>query len=336
MASVTPEDVAVLPVPPRLDEDAHHLAWEDWARRAPGQKLTTEKEGYALIIAAEVVRSVEKGHFKPENSRKAYEVMVLTAHRESDLNPRAKNHKSSATGVFQQIERFHERSPLNPPSVRKVPLTVEQRMDVATAAGFFLRQLAHSHNWHKMKIHDAAYEVQKFHRKDMHRYADPEITREVVCLSGALFPGQASMIDNAVYSDEERVKLRCPNSSRSSCKVGGCDDDTPAASDWVPCEERGVPRLHIPMDVPPIDQTPKDSMPKDARDKWDRAIQTGSTGVVTAIMGMGGGAVLGAATSGGVTVVPSGTALALSFNLLHPAGQVGALIGLGVVDAVGL
>lgn len=192
------------------------MAWTDWARRAPGQKLTAEKEKNALIFSTEIVRSVEKGYIKPEDARKAYEVMLLTGHRESDFNRIATNPKSSATGIFQQIKTFHERSRLNPATVRRVPLTVEQRMDVATASGFFLRQLAVSQDWNKMKIQHAAYEVQKFHPKDMHRYEDHEITREVVCLSGALFPGQASMIDNPAYSDEERIKLSCQKSSRFS------------------------------------------------------------------------------------------------------------------------
>lgn len=330
MTSSTPVDDPVLPVPPSRDEHAHHLAWTDWARRAPGQKLTTEKERNALMCSTEITQAVKSGYIKPEHARKAYEVMLLTAHRESDFNARATNSKSSATGMFQQTKAFHQRSPLNSPSVRKVLLTVEQRMDVATAAGFFLRQLAHCPNWHEMKINKAAYEVQKFRLQDMHCYEDPAITREVVCLSGALFPGQASMIDNAVYSNADRAKLGCPSSGAFSCKVGGCDETVTEPSTVMTGEELPEPRLHIPMDVPAIDLTPKDPMPKEAREKWDRAIETGSTGVVTAIVGMGAGAALGAATGGGVTVVPSGTGLALAFNLFHPAGQVGAVIGLGV------
>ncbi|KAH8423987.1 uncharacterized protein LDX57_001742 [Aspergillus melleus] len=336
MSTSTSECASSLPVPPRQNEDAHHQAWTDWARRAPGQKLTSEKERYALACGAEVQQAVKAGHIKPEHARKAYEIIILTAHRESDINPRAKNPKSSATGILQQTTRFHERSPRNPASVRKVPLTAEQRMDVRTAAGFFLRQLAHTRNWHEMKIQDAAYQVQKFPLKDMHRYADPEITREAVCLGGALYPGQPSMIDNAVYSDREKAKLSCPSSSHFGCPVGGRDEDTPEPSEQTEPSEQitgdGIPfpKLHVPTDVPSIDLTPKDPMPKEAREKWDHAIKTGSTGVGTAIVGMGAGAALGAATAGGVTVVPSGAGLALAFNLLHPAGQVGALVGLGV------
>ncbi|BCS04679.1 uncharacterized protein AKAW2_80480A [Aspergillus luchuensis] len=335
MSTSTSESASNLPVPPRQDVDAHHQAWTDWARRAPGQKLTPEKERHALACATEIQQAVRAGHIKPEHARKAYEIVILTAHRESDFNPEAKNPNSSATGMLQQTMRFHERSPLNPASVRNVPLTTEQRMDVKTSAGFFYRQLAHTPNWHEMKIQDAAHQVQKFPLKDMHRYADPEITREAVCLGGALFPGQPSMVDNAAYSDQEKANLSCPDPSRFGCPVGTPDEGTPDEGTPEPSEQTtgdGIrfPEVHLPSDVPPIDLGPKDPMPKEARQKWDHAVKTNSIDPGTAILGMGGGAALGAATAGGVTVVPSSAGLALSFNLLHPAGQIGALIGLGV------
>jgi hypothetical protein len=204
---------------PQRDEEAFHLAWTNWDKRAPGQRLNAEKEGYALVFSTEILRAVENGHIRPEHARKAFEVMLLTGHRESDLQRDAKNPRSSATGIFQQTKAFHERSPLNPLSAREIPLTVDQRMDVATAATLFLRQLAHTQRWDEMMIHDASYQVQKFHPKDMHRFKDPDITREVICLGGALFPRQLSMIDNAISSNEDRARLGFPSASPSTCIV---------------------------------------------------------------------------------------------------------------------
>jgi hypothetical protein len=167
--------------------------------------LNAEKEGYALVFSTEILRAVENGHIRPEHARKAFEVMLLTGHRESDLQRDAKNPRSSATGIFQQTKAFHERSPLNPLSAREIPLTVDQR--------------AHTQRWDEMMIHDASYQVQKFHPKDMHRFKDPDITREVICLGGALFPRQLSMIDNAIYSNEDRARLGFPSASPSTCIV---------------------------------------------------------------------------------------------------------------------
>lgn len=228
---------SVLPVSPRRDEQAHHLAWVDWATRAPGENLGAEKELNAFKCSSEVVRAIEKSYIKPGHARKAYEVMLLTAHRESDFNPNATNSKSSATGMFQQIKTFHQRSPLNPPSAWKVDLTVEQRKDVANSAGLFLKQLAHTNNWHEMTIHQAAYEVQKFHSKDMHRYQDPDITREIIRLAGALFPEQDSMTDNMAYSNTDRVKLGCRRLSGFGLENTVSNGSIPESSECVAHDE---------------------------------------------------------------------------------------------------
>ncbi|KAL4795267.1 hypothetical protein BDV19DRAFT_389399 [Aspergillus venezuelensis] len=325
------------PVPPRMDVDAHHRAWSDWARRAPGQKLTADKENLSVVIGKAVGEAVKAAIIPPQHARKAHELMLVTGHCESNMNPEASNPHSSAIGFFQQTIQFHTRSRMNPQSVRDKPLTKEQRKDVATAAGFFIRQLAVTENWHEKRFEDAAYEVQKFRKQDKHRYADPEIIREVVCVSGALFPEAASMAENAVYSDEERAQLRCPNPRRFFCGAGAaCDASDPPEEPSIRDEDIRPPMPDIHFDTsptPPIDLTPKDPMPREAREKWDHATRTGSTGLLTAIFGMGAGSAMGAATAGGVTVVPAGTGLALSMNLLHPAGQVGALIGLGVAGS---
>ncbi|KAL2847770.1 hypothetical protein BJY01DRAFT_246671 [Aspergillus pseudoustus] len=195
-------------LPAERDDTAYHSAWTDWAKRAPGQKLTADKERYTKICADVIDQFVRDGLIARENSRKAFEVLLLTAHRESDFNPHAKNPRSTATGMLQQITTFHQRSRLNSASARNVLLTVEQRTDVATASTLFLRQLVCTKDWDKLKICDAAYEVQKFHPADMHRFDDPTITREVTCLAGAMYPKQASMTHNEAYSPLERAPRR--------------------------------------------------------------------------------------------------------------------------------
>ncbi|KAL2864029.1 uncharacterized protein BJX67DRAFT_384206 [Aspergillus lucknowensis] len=252
------------------------------------------------------------GFIKPQHSRKAGETTVRAIHGESDFNYL-----------------------LNPASIRAVPLMEEQCMDLATAVSLFLKKLAVTPGWHEITMHEAIYQVQKFYRKDMPCFKDPDITREVICLGGALYPGQALIVDNVAYLDEEKAKLRCPNPIRTTCTVSGCNNGNNTSPEVEARDKRPLLPLPKPNSAWLIDLTPKDPMPKEACEKWNRAIQTGSTGVGTAVVGMAGGATLGAATAGGVTVVPSGSAgLALAFNLLHPASQVGALIGLGVVGTV--
>lgn len=301
----------------------------------PGQKLDDSKAASVYQVYQALERCSEK--IIPENlKRKALEIAVVTAHRESDFRPEASNRNSSAVGMFQQTLNFHQRNKFDPWDVKKTPLSEEQRKDVGIASSTFFKQLASTPGWERMTIRDAAYEVQKCRQEDKHRFHDPEINKAANCLGGALYPGQQSQIDNPSYSTEERAHRRwdCSGSSHrengTSTIYGSSstpsESPTPSASSNDEATDLPLPTdsAYTPSSskVNPesfAEQHPLSHMPEYARQEWRDAVQDPDSGQepISALVGIGGGAALGAATGGGVTLVPaSGGGIAISLNLV--------------------
>lgn len=199
------------------DEVAFQQAWERISERYHGEKLTPAKGKVVLEIYRALDESVEKRIISKEDACKAAEIAFVVAHRESDLNPEAKNPKSSATGVFQQMETFPQRNKIDNWSVRKQPLTVEQRKDVFVSAGAFFKQLASTPSWQAMKLVDVSYEVQKYWLGDKHRYDVPYVHRIANCLATATYPDQQSILDNGKYNPDEIAERRCDSPKLNTC-----------------------------------------------------------------------------------------------------------------------
>jgi hypothetical protein len=116
------------------NEVAFQQAWKRISERYHGEKLTPAKGRVVLEIYRALDESVEKRIISKEDACKAAEIAFVVAHRESDLNPEAKNPKSSATGVFQQMETFPQRNKIDNWSVRKQPLTRGTKIQVGGSA----------------------------------------------------------------------------------------------------------------------------------------------------------------------------------------------------------
>jgi len=87
---------------------------------------------------------------------------------------------------------------------------------------------------------------------------------------------------------------------------------------------------------PSFDHPAFDSVPENIKEKWEGSVQqsivTGPAAVIQTSVVIGAGTILSTAATGGITLILGACgSVAISFNLLHPVGQIGAAIIVGGV-----